>query len=128
MKRIKIWLASVGVVLFALIPAVPASAQINVFDDACKVKGSQSSEACNVTGANPITGSGGTISKVSRLIGFIAGMSAIVLMIIGGIMYILSSGDPGKVTAARNTVLYAAIGLAVVLVAQGIIVFVLNKV
>jgi hypothetical protein len=128
LKRWKLYIASIATLTFLLVPAIPAAADVNVFDQACKSGGSQGSEACNVTGANPVTGTGGTLAKVSRLIAFIAGIAAVIIITIGGIMYALSGGDAGKVSAAKNTILYAAIGLVVVIFAQGIIVFVLNKV
>src|SRR6266542_83476 len=126
MKRLYIAILSLfafcGVVM--LVPAT-ASAEVNVFDQACnptdaKARGaSGSSELCSVSGADPITGTNGTIGKVTRLIAYIAGVAAIILMIIGGIMYVISNGDSSRVSAARNTVIYAAIGLVIVVMAQG---------
>ena len=50
------------------------------------------------------------------------------LIIYGGFKYISSGGDSGKVTEAKNTIIYAVIGLVVVALAQFIVQFVLNKV
>jgi len=115
------------------LPSV-AAAETDVFSQACNDQGdaakkaSAGSAACSVSGANPVTGANGILAKVSRLIAYIAGISAIIIMIVGGIMYVTSQGDASQVAAARNTVIYATIGLVIVVVAQSIIVFILNKV
>jgi hypothetical protein len=50
------------------------------------------------------------------------------MIIIGGFQYITSSGDSGKVGTAKNTILYAIIGLVIVALAQFIVRFVLSRV
>jgi hypothetical protein len=142
MKR-RIVLIVVGLLAAVYLLPAPAAfaAEKNVFDQACsgttaasekvdptKKKAVGGSEICQVTGANPLTGPNGTITKASKVIAFIAGIAAIIVMTVGGIMYILSGGDPSKVAAAKNTVIYAAIGLVVVVMAQTIIAFVLNRI
>ena len=57
----------------------------------------------------------------------IVGIIAVVMIIVGGIKYITSGGDSGNVTAAKNTILYAVIGLVVVALAQIIVKFVLGR-
>ncbi|HSD56462.1 MAG TPA: hypothetical protein VLA92_04925 [Candidatus Saccharimonadales bacterium] len=125
MKRLKLILASLLFAL-ALLPAMPAHAATDVFEGACKSKGSDSSAACQQTGGNPLTGPNGTLTKVTKLIGFIAGAAAVILMLVAGIMYVTSDGDSGKVQSAKNTMIYAAVGLVVIGVSQGIIILVLN--
>lgn len=56
------------------------------------------------------------------------GVISIIMIVIGGIMFALSSGDASKVTKARNMVIYAVVGLVVALFASAIINFVFNKV
>lgn len=51
---------------------------------------------------------------------------AVIVIIIGGIMYAMSAGDPSQVTAAKNTILYAAVGLLVAMSASAIITLVNN--
>jgi hypothetical protein len=50
------------------------------------------------------------------------------MIIIGGLKYITSGGDSSNVTGAKNTILYAVVGLVVVAMAQFIVRFVLTKV
>lgn len=56
----------------------------------------------------------------------ILGGIAVIVIIAGGIMYATSAGDPSKVTAAKNTILYSVIGLAVAMSAAAIITLVNN--
>ncbi len=67
------------------------------------------------------------ISTVISFISYIVGIVSVIMIIIGGLKYITSSGDSNNVTSAKNTILYAIIGLVVVAFAQIIVRFVLNK-
>ncbi len=59
----------------------------------------------------------GSISKIiATLAKFIGGLS-VLMIVIGGIMYISSGGDSGKVDMAKNTIIYSVIGLIVALLA-----------
>lgn len=51
---------------------------------------------------------------------------AVIVIIIGGIMYITSVGDSSKLTAAKNTIMYAVVGLVVAFTASAIITLVNN--
>lgn len=55
------------------------------------------------------------ISTVFNLVYAIAGVVAVIYIVIGGIKFTTSTGDPGKVTSARNTIIYALVGLVVVI-------------
>lgn len=66
------------------------------------------------------------IAKVINVILGMVGIIAVVVIIIGGISFITSQGDPGKVTKARNTILYGVVGIAVALLAFAIVNFVLT--
>ena len=67
-----------------------------------------------------------TISNVLDTVYLWVGIIAVIFIIIGGINYTMSQGDPGKVKKAKDTILYAVIGLIVSLLAFAITAFVLN--
>ena len=46
------------------------------------------------------------------------------MMIIGGIRYVISNGDSSQITSAKNTIMYAVIGLVVALLAYAIVNFI----
>jgi len=51
----------------------------------------------------------------------------VIVIIVGGIRYATADGDSGKITQARNTILYAVIGLVVALLAYAITFFVVGQ-
>ena len=67
-----------------------------------------------------------TISNVLDTVYLWVGIIAVIFIIIGGVNYTMSQGDPGKVKKAKDTILYAVIGLIVSLLAFAITAFVLN--
>lgn len=67
------------------------------------------------------------IKQIINVFSVIVGIVAVIMMIYGGLRYITSGGDSGNVTSAKNTILYAIIGLIIVALAQIIVKFVLNK-
>ncbi|CAN5657844.1 hypothetical protein BH23PAT2_BH23PAT2_06000 [soil metagenome] len=70
----------------------------------------------------------GIIATVINVFSLVVGVISVIMIIIGGLKYITSGGDAGNVTGAKNTILYAVIGLVVVALAQIIVRFVLDKV
>lgn len=82
---------------------------------------------CNKGGKADETQLNGIITKVINIITVIVGIVAVIMIIFGGFKYITSGGDSNKVGSAKNTILYAVVGLVVVALAQFIVKFVLNK-
>jgi hypothetical protein len=68
------------------------------------------------------------IKKVITILSVVIGAIAVVMIIIGGFRYVTSAGNAEGTKAARNTILYAIVGLIVVALAQIIVHFVLNSV
>ncbi len=68
------------------------------------------------------------IRTVINLFSLIVGVVSVIMIIIGGLKYITSGGDSGNVTGAKNTIVYALIGIIIVSLAQFIVRFVLTKV
>lgn len=71
-------------------------------------------------------GDTGVFKQVTNVILYIVGIIAVIMLIIGGIRYVLSGGDAKKVTDAKNTILYAIIGLVICFLAFAIVNFVIN--
>lgn len=125
MKRfIKIGLASLAM-LIIMLPA-PAYA-VDVFDDVCNQPGSEDSPACQED-KDSITGSEGVFARITSIIALVAGAVAVIVIIIGGFMYVMAGGDAGKLKTARDTIIYSVIGLVVIALAQSIIVFIINRI
>lgn len=71
-------------------------------------------------------GDAGIFKQVTNTILYIVGIIAVIMLIIGGIKYVVSGGDSKKVTDAKNTVLYAIIGLVIAFLAFAIVNFVIS--
>ena len=72
----------------------------------------------------PSTGSGDIYSTAVGIFNYalmFVGLVALAFLVWGGVLFVTSGGDEAKVTKARNTILYAVVGIVVVLLAIGII-------
>jgi hypothetical protein len=67
------------------------------------------------------------VKKIINILSVVVGVVAVIMIIIAGFRYITSGGKQESVTAAKNTILYAIIGLVIVALAQIIVRFVLTK-
>lgn len=75
---------------------------------------------------NSLYGSDGVLTKATRLVAILVGIASVIMIMIGGFKYVVSSGDSASVNSAKNTILYAVIGLVVSLIAQAIVLLVVN--
>lgn len=67
------------------------------------------------------------MTRIINIFSIVVGAISVIMVIIGGFRYIISNGDSNGVTGAKNTILYALVGLVVVLFAQIIVRFVLSN-
>lgn len=75
-----------------------------------------------------LIGDNGVFTRITNTVLLIIGLVSVVMLLYGGLRYIISGGDSKKVTEAKNTVLYAIIGLIVAILAYAIVNFVLNAI
>ena len=79
---------------------------------------------CSTTGKDTLQ----TVLRTAlNLFSAIIGIIAVVMIMIAGLKYITSQGEPANIATAKNSILYAAIGLVVVELAQVIVRFVLSR-
>jgi cytochrome bd-type quinol oxidase subunit 2 len=71
-------------------------------------------------------GNTGIFTQITNTILFIVGALSVIMLIYGGLRYIISGGDSKKVTDAKNTIMYAIIGLIIAVLAYAIINFVIK--
>ncbi len=72
-------------------------------------------------------GTSGVFSTITNTLLFVLGAISVIMIIIGGLRYVISGGNSTAVTAAKNTILYAIVGVIVALLAYAIINFVLTS-
>ena len=83
------------------------------------------------TGCTPPAGSAsidGTIAAAVNIFSIIIGLVGVIMLMVGGLKYVTSQGDGGQVSSAKNTILYAIVGLVIGAMAQIIAKTVLNKI
>ncbi len=118
-------LRAITILSLALLPAlslgIPAYA-------ACNDTTSKQQILAGITSnVSSCDGSGVTnlIGLIVQILGIVVGAVAIIMIIVSGFRYITSGGDSGRVSSAKNTLIYALIGLAIAVLAQLIVHFVL---
>lgn len=81
---------------------------------------------CDAPGGVKLIGKGSLVAAVVNTLLVVIGAASVIMMIIGGLRYVMSNGDQNAVTAAKNTILYSAIGLVVALLAYAITSFIIS--
>lgn len=77
--------------------------------------------------SSKLFGNGGVFNTITNVLLFIIGAVSVIMLIIGGIRYTVSGGDSSAVTSAKNTILYAIVGIVVALLAYAIVNFVVGS-
>ena len=75
-----------------------------------------------------LVGDTGVFTRLTNTILMGVGLISVIMLIFGGLRYITSGGDAKKVTDAKNTILYAIIGLIICVLSYAIVNFVLNTI
>lgn len=130
-KLILMFIAACTLVIVLSVSSV-ANAAFDPFEGVCSgvpVAGDEGSSVCadKANTGDPLSGSDGLLLKIVGIVTFITGMASIIIIILGGLKYVTSNGDSNSINSAKNTILYAIIGLVVSLLSRGIIVFVINR-
>jgi len=129
-KKIKNILLSLGLLCFLISPALVTSsvsaADADINKNLCAGSNlSLTDTNCKTDGTD--TKVNDLVNQVVTIFSWVVGVVSVIMIIYGGFRYITSGGDSNGVTAAKNTILYAIIGLVVVALAQVIVKFVINK-
>lgn len=90
--------------------------------DVCRDVNAQQDDSKN---ANPIVG---IIKSAINVISIVVGVASVIVVLVASLRIITANGDSNSIGEARNGLLYALIGIAIVILAQAIVVFVLGKV
>ena len=78
------------------------------------------------TPSNLVNGDSSIVRRAINIMLFGVGVLSVVMLIFGGFRYVISGGKKESVTNAKNTILYAIIGLLVAVFAYAIINFILG--
>lgn len=118
--------ASFGIV--ALVGVTPAHAETScvpgnglggAINDNCTLGSGQQSQ---------LVGQGGMVTDIINIMLFVIGILCVIMIIYGGIRYTISGGASDKVKDAKNTILYAVVGLVIAIIAYALVNWVFNTV
>ena len=129
-EKVKVVLASLAVMVAGVVgvalPVSAADAVTIVCPDGTKVTGTY--ENCSATAEGEHRSLFGTLQMVINIVLGVLAFITVAMIIIGGISYSTSQGDPGKVKKAKDTILYGVIGLVIALLAFAVVNFVLANI
>jgi len=107
---------AVGLIAFA----VPSVGAVDAVSGACQADPNATICTTKNNDFNAI------VTIIVNTLLFLVGAIAVVMIIVGGIMYTTSGGDAGQVTKAKNTILYSVVGLVFAVLAYPIISYVVS--
>lgn len=122
MRKVIVSIGLMFGILFAPMALSTTVGAVNVFKETCP-SGSTSAICAdkNNTGTS-------MIRNVIDLLFYAIGVISVIVIIIGGIKFITADGDSSKIKSARETILYAVVGLIVALLAFAIVEFTVNNI
>lgn len=118
-------LALLTVFIFTNNPKLMAAQIIDTSN--CPVRSAVCEDINDTTGRNnnQLFGPDGVVTKITRFMIVLTGVISVFMFIYAGITYITSAGDTKKITTAKNTIIYAAIGIVIALTAQALVSFIM---
>lgn len=124
MKKAITAIATIVITIFGL-TLIPVSTYATT--DICSQAG-VSNEVRRANGCSGASAPDLSVTVVNILNGIIGilGVIAVIFIVVGGVNYMTSAGDAGKIEKAKKTILYAAIGLAICALAFAIVNFFIN--
>ena len=125
-RRLLLSIMLLGLCLMAA--PLPANAFDTTGGVDCTGNAGNSAVCTDNTTTDPISGSNGLLLKITKIVAFIGGVAAVIMIIVGALRYITSNGDSNAIASAKNTVIGAVIGLIVIVLAASLITYVIEKV
>ena len=120
---------SLIVLMLLLVPVIAYGATPS--EEACKAIGGTFTRTATGGECTPPAGTlsiSGALEKISTTLIFIVGAISVIMIIVGGLKYVLSMGDASSIKGAKDTVLYAVVGLVVAVLGYAIVSFVTTRV
>ena len=114
-----------GISLFAQTAPAEAAFDRGLSEGAQSAQGKdQQGDAASLFGEG---GQGGIFRTVTNVLLFLIGAISVIMLIVGGIRYVVSGGDSTAVQNAKNTILYAIVGVVVAILAFAVVNFVIDS-
>lgn len=115
-------------IIAQILTGVAAAATLCVGKALALSSAREGAEAARADGMpEELFGDTGVFTQITNTALMIVGIVSVIMLVWGGLRYVVSGGDSKKVTDAKNTVLYAIIGLIIAVLSYAIVNFVLNS-
>lgn len=130
---------AVALVVLCLIAAPQYASAYDPFSSVCRGN-NQDSAVCSTQEeaagqGDPLTGPNGTLAHITNIVAYVAGAAAIIVIIVSALRFVTAGSDVSTgsrtdtdVEDARRSLAGAVIGLAVIVLARTLILYVLKKV
>ena len=118
---------ALGVTATANVVSTPVANAAECSSDASGGLGGGAGCAQGKDQQSDLFGESGIFKTITNVLLFIIGAISVIMLIIGGIRYVVSGGDSGAVTSAKNTILYAIVGIVVAILAYALVNFVITS-
>ena len=135
MKKLGLMIGVAAIVKSVGLVAVPTYASVNTPitcpEDSLNAGQSLPAAKCNVKDANTDTDGGSLWTTLSTIINVIVGalgVVAVIMIVLGGVQFVTAQGDASRVKKAKDTIMFAVIGLVVAILAWAIVNFVLGSI
>ena len=117
MSKLKIMIAVVAVTIgvFAVMPDIALAAPADKINEGVNAIGGAESQSFETS-----------LKTIVNVLLFVLGAIAVIMIVIGGVRYTTANGEASSVKAAKDTILYAVIGLIVASMAYAIVNFVVG--
>lgn len=110
------------------VSAQPTVNQQKTEEELCKAAGNTYSNGVCTAPGKELTGSPSSfLNTFTNLMLYIAGAVAVIVIIIGGIRYITSTGDAMRIKQAKDTILYGIVGLIIAIIAWALVNFIVRQ-
>ena len=120
--------ALVAVLGLAAAPAYAAPGDLSLANGANSAQGKdQQGNAACLFGNEANCSGQGLFKTITNVLLFIIGAVSVIMLVIGGIRYTISGGDSNQVQGAKNTILYAIVGIIVAILAYAVVNFVISS-
>lgn len=122
-RKLVTYTGAIGTISAALLSVVLAPSSLAF--DRSMMEGATAAKG--VDQATTLFGTAGVFTTVSNVMLFVVGAISVIMVIVGGLRYVVSGGNSGNITAAKNTILYAVVGLIIAIMAYAIVNFVIQS-
>lgn len=114
--------------LIAIIVAATFAFGSNVSAAGFNMSVADGANAAKGTGqATDLFGQTGTFRTITNVLLYLIGAISVIMLIVGGLRYVVSGGDSTAVQNAKNTILYAVVGIIVAILAYAVVSFVIGS-